>query len=456
MGSMPDLAQKLPQPPVQLDCTPSSLIEDSKAILAQTKSVWDNIVATIKPEDASFANVILPIIHDENVRMAKGSPLRFYGSTAVAEDLRKAGNDAIKVFSDAEIDMFHRADVFTLVDAASKRLPEDLDAESKYYVENLLHKFRNNGCGIANEEEKAAFLTRKKRAQELVQNCLVNLEEDKSGVWLTAEELTGVPKSVVEGLKQGEGENDGKFWLPAKLPHPPRILKHASKESTRKKVYYAMRNRVPENVAMHQELYALRHKLATELGFRHHFDFRTRTDSMMGSPEAVLKVIEQVQSRLAPVKNDEAEGLLALKKLDADGGDKDAVKIFQWDSTYYERIYQNKLQQTQADVSDYFELYHTLDKLLELYGTLFDTRFEKIDSSMQSKLTDKPLVMHEDVLMYAVWDTRGPGEFLGYAYLDLFPRPGKYGHFGCYTLQPVSFCRHNKCQVRELTSLIAV
>ena len=437
MGSRPDLAQKVPQPPVELDCTPSSLIEESKAIIAQTNKVWDNIVAAVKPEDASFTNVILPIIQDENVRMAKGSPLRFYGSTAVAEDLRKAGNEAIKLFSDADIDLFHRADVFALVDAASKRLPEDLDAESKYYVENLLHKFRNNGCGMANEEEKAAFLTRKKRSQELVQNCLVNLEEDKSGLWLAAEELTGVPKSIVEGLKPGDGENEGKFWLPAKLPHPPRILKHASKESTRKKVYYAMRNRVPENVAMHQELYALRHKVATELGFKHHFDFRTRTDSMMGSPEAVLKVIEQVQSRLAPVKNDEADGLLALKKLDAEG-DKDAVKIFQWDSMYYERIYQNQLQQSQADVSEYFELYHTLDKLLELFGTLFDTRFEKIDSSMQAKLTNKPLVMHEDVLIYAVWDTRGPSEFLGYAYLDLLPRPGKYGHFGCYTLQPVS------------------
>lgn len=458
MGSMPDLAQRLPQPPVELDCTPASLIEESKAILAQTKNVWDNIVATVKPEDASFANVILPIIHDENVRMAKGSPLRFYGSTAVAEGLRKAGNEAIKLFNDADIDLFHRTDVFTLVDAASKRLPQDLDAESKYYVENLLHKFRNNGCGIANDEDKAAFLARKKRSQELVQNCLVNLEEDKSGLWLTAEELAGVPMSIIEGLKSGEGEHKGKFWLPAKLPHPPRILKHASKESTRKKVYYAMRNRVPENVAMHQELYALRHKLATELGFKHHFDFRTRTDSMMGSPEAVLKVIERVQSRLAPVKNAEAEGLLALKKLDADG-DKDAIKIFQWDSMYYERIYQNQLQQSQADVSDYFELYHTLDKLLELFGTLFDTRFDKIDSSVQAKLTNKPLIMHEDVLVYAVWDTRGPGEFLGYAYLDLFPRPGKYGHFGCYNLQPVSLydrkLQSHKTKTR-LTSLKAV
>jgi Zn-dependent oligopeptidase len=39
--------------------------------------------------------------------------------------------------------------------------------------------------------------------------------------------------------------------------------------------------------------------------------------------------------------------------------------------------------------------------------------------------------------MFAVYDTRKgkEGNLVGHFYLDLFPRPGKYGHAACFTLQ---------------------
>ena len=52
---------------------------------------------------------------------------------------------------------------------------------------------------------------------------------------------------------------------------------------------------------------------------------------------------------------------------------------------------------------------------------------------------DGPLVWHPDVQMYSVWNIDGSEEPLGYAYLDFFPRDGKYTHAGHYPLQKVSF-----------------
>lgn len=61
---------------------------------------------------------------------------------------------------------------------------------------------------------------------------------------------------------------------------------------------------------------------------------------------------------------------------------------------------------------------------------MFEMGFEQIIPEQQLELgTWMPFVWHEDIQLYAVWDTSEEShDFLGYAYFDLFPREGKYGH----------------------------
>ncbi len=51
-------------------------------------------------------------------------------------------------------------------------------------------------------------------------------------------------------------------------------------------------------------------------------------------------------------------------------------------------------------------------------------------------------VWHEDVKLFAVHEARtDPAVLVGHFFLDLHPRPGKYGHAACFGLQPACVVR---------------
>ena len=89
-------------------------------------------------------------------------------------------------------------------------------------------------------------------------------------------------------------------------------------------------------------------------------------------------------------------------------------------------------------MSEYFELNTTLQRLLHIYEHIFGVKLVPVES-VTGTLLDRKLIWHEDVRMFSAWDTDQPEpDFLGYAYLDLFPREGKFTHAGHYALQRVS------------------
>jgi Zn-dependent oligopeptidase len=71
--------------------------------------------------------------------------------------------------------------------------------------------------------------------------------------------------------------------------------------------------------------------------------------------------------------------------------------------------------------------------MLEMFKTfehLFGTRIQSFTASAEE-------VWHDNVSLYTVWDSDNNNSFLGWLYIDQYPRDGKYAHFGHYGLQQV-------------------
>ncbi|KAK0732007.1 hypothetical protein B0H67DRAFT_474268 [Lasiosphaeris hirsuta] len=447
MGAGSTLSRTPPQAPIIFDATPSSLIQDAQALIDRSKILWDSLIVSAAglPDGATFDNTIRPIIDDENVKLAKTRGLRFYASTSPSKELREASHAATTLLNGSDIELLSRADVFVLVDAVARKIDNnpslELDDQSKYYVQRLHRAMRMNGCAISDPSTKDAFDQTNKQMKELGRKCLENIEEDSSGIWLALEELDGVPQDYLEKLPKGDGDNHGKLWLKLKPPGAAKVMSSAYSEATRKKVYYARCDRLPQNVHLFRELVLSQDTTARLLGFPHYLAYKT-SQKMAQTPEAVTTSLENIEQRIRPAVLSGVNELLSIKaeKGSADSGS--SSKLFLWDESYYNKLRNKRgAPANDADLAEYFELYHTLDKLLSLFGHLFDTRFERITTEQQEELAKgrghgSPFVWHEDVMMYAVWDMRdSPHSFVGYAYFDLFPREGKYGHRGNYTIQ---------------------
>lgn len=426
----------VPQLPPLFNATPTSLVLDAQKLVDGTKRVWDDIVATTTAQTATWDNTISPIIHDENHKSTALRVLRFYASTSPVPELRAASQEATTLFNNAEVDLYARRDMFSLVDAVVRGPLGDLDGESRYYLERLHRKFYRDGCGITDATVKEQFETRSKMLQDLGREANKNLHEEKTGLWLTPDELDGVPTGFTNSLRRGDGDNEGKLWLPTKVPQSGPVLANAKQEATRKKVYYAIQNRMPANVGLHRQMVLLRDETARMLGYDNHAAFRI-ADKMMKTPDTVNEFLDQIRHNLVPRGAQLVDEMLQLKRAEAaatGGGTTD--KVFLWDQAYYVRILDDKERLPNQNISEYFELRTTLAKLLGMFEQLFSLRFEEITAEEQETIGGgEPLIWDPDVLMYAVWDRCEEPAFMGYAYLDFYPREGKYSHGGHYSLQ---------------------
>lgn len=164
---------------------------------------------------------------------------------------------------------------------------------------------------------------------------------------------------------------------------------------------------------------------------------------MAKTPKTVDDFLRDLRSRLSDGGVSEINTLKDLKKKDLESrGEKSDDRYYLWDHRFYDRMMEEKdYSLDQQLISEYFPLQTTIQGMLEIFEELFGLVFVEITGSDRDNISPSgkgsDIVWHDEVQVFSVWDDEGEGGgFVGYLYLDLFPRQGKYGHAANFNLQP--------------------
>lgn len=164
---------------------------------------------------------------------------------------------------------------------------------------------------------------------------------------------------------------------------------------------------------------------------------------MAKSTSVVNSFLSDLRTRLAPGGVKEKAHLLEIKKEDEESrGLKPDGNYYLWDHRFYDRMMVEKEYSIDENkIAEYFPLQSTVQGMLKIFEELFGLVFVELDAEERKRLSPtgkaEDIAWHEDVILFSVWDDSSEGDgFVGYLYLDLHPRQGKYGHAANFNLQP--------------------
>ncbi|KAF9013473.1 hypothetical protein BDQ17DRAFT_1231331 [Cyathus striatus] len=418
-----------PQPAPQWNHSAEDITKITKELIEKDRKFQDKIGA-LNAKDCNFDSLALAKAETELDAIVE--PLAFYQNVSPSKELRDASNEAESLIRDFGVESSMRLDVYQAKVNAEKNIKESghwhkLSSEDQRLVEKMI--LDGTRAGLALPEEKREELIKLKK--ELSQVCLEfskNFNEENGVITFTEEELKGVPKDVISGYTKRTQDGVEVYDVTYKTPDIFPIFKFAENPTTRQRAQEGHESRLEINVPLLNKALELRRKIASLLGYKTWADYVTEV-KMVKNGTAVDDFLNDLESKLRPVGLKERDILLEMKRKEheAKGLPFDG-EFYIWDYRYYDRKYiEHTLDLDDMLVKEYFPVSAVVPTILEIYQNLLGVRFEEIKGGS---------VWHPEVQQFAVWekDAKDESGFIGYCYLDLFPRASKYSHAAVWPL----------------------
>jgi len=405
----------------EFEQTPDEVPRAVESVIRATDAKLDELGkqshsrATFKSTIARLDAIYYPINNVAN-RMSLMS------QTQPDAEMRAACIEGIKTLSEWYVGAEYRMDVYEVCKVFEEsyragRQPRLFGEDLKLYKETM-RDFRRAGLHLDRATRDRVESLQKGLAR-LSTDFGTNITNAQVTLAFNAAELEGVPESFLSEMEP----EDGIYKLrPTVITHFMAVMQNADREETRKRMKTARYSVAQDvNTPLLQEIVRIRSEIAPLLGYDSWADYRIEP-KMAETARTALSFEWDLINGLQPKFEEEIETFREMKV--ADTGDRNAdVKIWDW------RYYENQLKKSRYSVDTeklrvYFPLERCLAGMFDIYQEIFGLRFERIDSGH---------VWFDDVTCWYVSDA-STGDPLGFFYLDLFPREGKYNHFAQFSI----------------------
>ena len=151
---------------------------------------------------------------------------------------------------------------------------------------------------------------------------------------------------------------------------------------------------------------------------------------MAKNPETVSSFLETLSPKLQTLWQKEREVILRYKEEDTKATGREFNGAINMEDFWYyiTAIQEKEFSVDQEQLKEYFPIDIVTKGLMDIYQRLLGLTFSKVEGIP---------VWHPDVELYKVDDT-ATKETIGYFFLDLFAREGKYWHAAMWQIQPGS------------------
>src|SRR3954447_11090875 len=398
--------------------TPDAVETAMKNAIAKANASLDRIGAQ-DPSKATFKSTVVALDDVTYEASLAANRATLIKETNTNPEMRAAGENAVKAFQDWAVGIDYRVDVYKAIKAFTDTHPK-LSGEDEKLLNETLRDYRRAGLDLPPDQRKEVEQLRKELSK-LGTDFDSNIVKANAPVMFTKADLDGLPESFFTspGIKTG----DDVYTVMANVTWQfNTVEENAKNEATRKQLYLVRETLAKNsNVAVLNQMLALRNKIALRLGYKSWDDYQTEV-KMAKSGANAEKYINDLVTGIQPKFDSEVAELQKLKA--ADTNDPNA-KIMVWDWRYYSN--QRDKQKYAVDkeaLRAYFPFQKVLDAMFNIYQSIFGLKFERIAA---------PYKWVDDLQLYLVTDS-ATGEPLGMFYLDMFPREGKFNHFAQFDI----------------------
>ncbi|KAK0384475.1 hypothetical protein NLU13_8561 [Sarocladium strictum] len=423
--------QKQPLQPLPYILGPEEIIPTIQRHIDEHREVIKTVSA-IDVSNASFSNVIAPLVHLANAQAGEQAVVDAL-KYCTPRDYQQKVEEA-QMMLEEYLSSVRDRHLYNLIKAAKEAGGHDLDQESQKLMNKMVLEFQEHGYGILDDAGIRKRAERTSRINQLCNDINRKLREDNSGVYFSPEEVDGLPTSAREPPSSPDGKefysHVGKYMTVVRNAHDP---------ETRRRMLLSYYASCPENVPLFREVILLRDEHARELGASSHAEAKI-PDRLAQSIEWVEGLMDSLTRALLPSAWEDYKRICATKeRLLRDTGtdannEGSSDRLMPWDYLYYSKISSDGQKSGNEEaISEYFPLHHTFSAMLQLFADNLQIRFDPISNK---ELINK--VWHKDVQAWSVWEDQpsSQGGFIGYFFADMLGRPDKYKGNQSVNLQP--------------------